>query len=372
MSRDFVVIHVEWGRHWSGGTQQVSLLLEGLRQRGVNGYLVCQKGSMMAERMQSKLPTKTFNLRGEHDLFAWRSFAEWLRVFRDRQISLNHNLLVHVHSRKGAFPTLLIARLLKLPTILHWRVAAPLNMPVKRLADAVIAISEAARNFAIKAGMMPEQVFLVRSAIRVREFECPDREIPKDFRRQWGIPETAFVVAETARMAAGKGHDVILKAVANLPATERPVVLMVGNGPEWKNLHQLAQNLGISETVCFTGFLDDVRVSLWASDIFVHVPNFFPEGVSVAILEAMAAGLPVVASKVGGIPEVVRDGETGLLVPPNDPKALAEALTNLRQDKTLCKQLGRQAQSWAREHHDAHQLPDQVLRVYNQVIAEKP
>jgi len=371
MPEEFIVIHVEWGRHWSGGTQQVTLLLEGLAQRGISNYLVCQEGSMIAERVRGRVPLKTFNLRGEHDLRTWWDFARWLKVFRERQSSLNHALVVHVHSRRGAFPTLFIARRLKLPTVLHWRVAAPLNMPVKRLADAVIAISEAARNYALKAGMPSERVYLVRSAILVGNFLRPNEEVALDFRRQWDIPENAFVVTETARMASGKGHDVILKAVAELPRSERPMVLMVGNGPEWKNLQRLAQDLGVGESVCFTGFLDDVRLALWASDVFAHVPNFFPEGVSVAVLEAMAAGLPVIASKVGGIPEVVRDGETGLLVPPNDHKALAEAILTLKRDGELRKKLAERAQVWAKENHDAESMPAQIEAIYRQVLHEE-
>ncbi|MCS7187474.1 MAG: hypothetical protein RMK89_11050, partial [Armatimonadota bacterium] len=90
MPEEFVIVHTEWGRRWSGGTKQVALLLEGLAQRGVKSYLVCQEGSMIAERMQGKVPLKTFNLRGEHDLRTWLDFARWLKVFWERQSSLNH------------------------------------------------------------------------------------------------------------------------------------------------------------------------------------------------------------------------------------------------------------------------------------------
>jgi len=98
MPEEFIVIHTEWGRHWSGGTQQVALLLEGLAQRGINNYLVCQEGSMIAERILGKVPLKTFNLRGEHDLKTWWEFARWLKVFGERQSSLNCAILVHVQS----------------------------------------------------------------------------------------------------------------------------------------------------------------------------------------------------------------------------------------------------------------------------------
>ena len=366
------MVHTEWGRHWSGGTQQVALLLEGLAQRGIRGCLVCQEGSMLAERMQGKVALKTFNLRGEHDLFTWRKFAQWLKVFKERQESLGHKLLVHVHSRKGALPTLLIARCMKLPTILHWRVAAPIRLPIRLLADAVIAISEAARVHACKAGMPTERIFLIQSAIHTEKFAPPNKDTRLECRKWWGVEGSEFVVTSTGRMAPGKGHEVLLKAISQLSSDDRPIAILAGNGPEWEKLQQLACELRIRDFVHFVGFQNDIRPVLWAADVFVHVPTYFPEGVSVAVLEAMAAGLPVIATPVGGIPEVVRDGETGLLVPPNDHKALAEAILKLRQDEGLRTELGKQAQKWAQENHDVRQLPERVIQVYNQVTATSP
>ncbi len=369
MPEEFIVIHTEWGRHWSGGTQQVALLLEGLAQRGINNYLVCQEGSMIAERMHGKVPLKTFNLRGEHDLKTWWDFARWLKVFWERQSSLNHILLVHVHSRRGALPTLFIAWRLKLPTVLHWRVAAPMRFPLK-FVDAVIAVSDAAAQQVLKSGLPPEKVTVVRSSIDTRFFE-PTDGAKEQMRAHLGLKGNEFVIAAAGRLVKGKGYDVLLRAISQLSPADRPILLLAGDGSERQSLENLSTQLGISEWTKFLGFQTDVRPILWAADAFVHVPTNFPEGTPNAILEAMAAGLPVIASKVGGIPEVVRDGETGLIIPPNDPKALAEALNNLRQDKTLSERLGRQAQAWAREHHDVHQLPERVLQVYNQVMVRK-
>lgn len=362
-----IVIHVEWGRHWSGGTQQVALLLDGLIQHSVESCLVCQEGSMLAERMQGKVTLKTFNLRGEHDLFTWRKFAQWLKVFKERQESLGHKLLVHVHSRKGALPTLLIAKMLKLKTVLHWRVAAPVRFPLK-FVDAVLTDADAAAQQVVRRGFPPERVTVLRCSIDTKIFE-PFDGARTQMRNHLGLKEDGFIIAGMGRLVKGKGYEVLLKSLAELAPSDRPTLLLAGDGGERQKLEDLATGLGIAQQVKFLGFQSDVRPILWASDIFVHVPTTFPEGMPNAILEAMAAGLPVIATPVGGIPEVVRDGENGLLVPTNDHKALAEAILKLRQDEALRVELGKQAQKWVQEHHDVRQLPERVIQVYSRVMA---
>lgn len=362
MPSRFAIVHVEWGRHWSGGTRQVASLLEGLAQRGIGSCLVCQEGSELAERMQGKIALKTFNLRGEHDLLAWWEFARWLSAFKREQKTMEKTLLVHVHSRRGAFPTLLIARLLKLSTILHWRVAAPIRFPIK-FADIVIAISEAAARQALKSGYPPEKVIIVRSGIDTGFFE-PFDGARKQMRDRLGLEEKEFVVVAVGRLIKGKGQDLLLRSIANLEPSTRPTLLLVGDGDERKQLEKLAVELGVEQKVKFLGFQKDIRSILWAADVFVHSPTTFPEGLSVAILEAMAAGLPVIATPVGGIPEIVRHGETGWLVPPNDATALAEALKCLWSDPLLRQQLGKTAQAHVREHHDINTLVERTSQVY--------
>ncbi len=367
MAAPISVVHAEWGRHWSGGTKQVALLIEGLAQQEVDNLLVCPEGSAIAERMNGRVRMKPFRLRGEHDVPAWWRLASWLRNYC-QQRDVSSRLLLHVHSRRGALPTLLIGRWLQLPTILHWRVAAPLPPLTKRLVDAVIAISEAAAAQARRAGVPEEQIHLVYSAIDPTNF-FPPPEAKQQARQQFGLSKDAFVVAAAGRLVAGKGFDVLINGVALLPLKDRPIVLLAGDGEERTKLAQLAATLGLSEQVCFCGFLPDVRPVLWAADVFVHVPTSFPEGLSVAILEAMAAGLPVIGSSVGGIPELVRHEQTGLLVPPNEPEALAVALAKLRNDRALRDALGQQAQQWVRTHHDIAQLPLRVRRIYEKVCA---
>ena len=240
---------------------------------------------------------------------------------------------------------------------------------VAHLAHFVIAVSQAAAEKAHQAGIPQDRIAVIRSVVESERF-APPPDARRWAREQLGLPADAFAVVGVGRMVAGKGFEELLEAVALMSSDERPFLLLAGEGPLRVSLEQEAAQRRINEWVRFLGFQADVRPILWAADVFTHVPTTFPEGTPNAILEAMAAGLPVISTPIGGIPEVVREGETGLLVPPNDPEALAEAILKLRQDEALRSELGKGAQKWVQEHHDVRQLPEKVIQVYNRVTAE--
>jgi glycosyltransferase involved in cell wall biosynthesis len=285
--------------------------------------------------MMAGVPVVTFPLRGEHSLPTWWRFARWLCERR----RITPSLIVHAHSRRGALPTLLIARWLKLPTILHWRVAAPLPRWLVPLADQVIAVSEASARAAMQAGIATDRIAVVRSAIEPDHF-TPHRDARQQERIRWGLAKHAFVVAGVGRLVAGKGYEVVLDALAAMNENERPILLLAGDGPLGPSLEQMVDRWRLGLWVRFVGFQDDVRAVLWAADAFVHVPTHFPEGTPNAILEAMAACLPVIATPVGGTGEIVEPDRTGLLVPPGDTVALVEALRRLRADPAERHRLG--------------------------------
>lgn len=294
MGNRLAVIHVEWGRHWSGGTNQVLLLMRGLQERGVQGQLVCATKSAIAQRAaEQQIPVVSFPLRGEHDLPTWLRFALWLKSFALLS-------LLHVHSRKGMLPTLLIARWLKLPTVMHWRVAAPMPRPLAWLAQFVITNSQAAAQVAHQVGVPKERTAVIRSVVESDRF-APPSEAKGRSREQWELPLDAFVIASLGRMVAGKGYGTLLEAVALIPPEERPYLLVAGDGPLRETLERKMAQRRLGKWVRFLGFQPDVRSVLWAADGLVHVPTRFPEGTPNALLEAMAAGLFVVATPVGGI-----------------------------------------------------------------------
>lgn len=164
-------------------------------------------------------------------------------------------------------------------------------------------------------------------------------------RQELGLSPTSTVISMVARLSPEKGHKILLEAVAQVqPHLTRQIeVLVVGTGPLLNDLKNYARELGLEEVVKFTGRLDNqkVRQILPICDI-ITLPSEI-EGLPYAITEAMSLSKPVIASRVGGIPEQIIDGETGLLIPPHNPSVLAEALWRLVENPELACQMGQQA-----------------------------
>jgi glycosyltransferase involved in cell wall biosynthesis len=181
-----------------------------------------------------------------------------------------------------------------------------------------------------------------------------------------GVPDGAFVVGIVARLAAVKDHATLFHAVASLmPSIPNIHVVMVGDGPERARLEALAASLGMTSIVHFAGQraqapnlhgLFDVSVLCSTSEAF---PN--------SILEAMAASRAVVATDVGGTPDAVREGRTGLLVPPSDPSRLAWAISRLYEDPSLRVKLGTAARASAQAGYSADSVLPQLEQLYQRL-----
>ncbi|MDQ3964085.1 MAG: glycosyltransferase [Actinomycetota bacterium] len=202
----------------------------------------------------------------------------------------------------------------------------------------------------------------VRSFLR-KEYKYP-AELVTTIQNGWaGTPLVRRSAHEptlvcVARLRRQKGHEVLLQAfrrvVGHLPDAQ---LVLVGDGPERANITGTAASLGVTKNVKFLGEVADVWPVLARSDVFVLASSYEPLGI--AILEAMAAGVPVVASAVGGIPELVKDGVTGYLVPPHDEQRLAEAILKLLASKSLRERMGHAAEESA-----AGQSMERMLRAY--------
>src|SRR5207244_12000408 len=160
-----------------------------------------------------------------------------------------------------------------------------------------------------------------------------------------------------------KGYDVLLHALSALPDA---ALVLVGDGPERRALEALASSLGLDERVLFAGWQAQPRRYLTTVDVFA-LPSRF-EGFPLAVVEAMLAELPVVASDVGSVPEAVREGETGLLVPPDDPARLAAALRRLPAEPPLRLRLGEQGRALALERFTAAAMARSFERLYEEIL----
>lgn len=237
---------------------------------------------------------------------------------------------------------------------------------LRRRAAAHICVSWAvAEHLVVRCGVRGDAVRVVKNAVELERFaNLPGRA---EARRRLGLPQEEALIGCVARLDVQKGIDYLLQALARLRGSGVPVRLaLVGGGPLRQRLERRARVLGIAGAVVFAGEVPDVVPWLAAFDVFA-LPSLW-EGMPLALGEAMAAGLPVVATAVSGTPEMVKDGENGLLVPPRDPVALAEALRRLVTDEELARRLGAEARGWAASALDPGGMAEGILRVYGDVL----
>lgn len=357
------IVHVEAGMHLYGGAQQVLYLLEGLRGRGCDNLLVCPPGSAIARAATERgHAVEELPLRGDADLgFAPRLYR-LLRRYRPD--------LVHLHSRRGADVLGgVAARLARTPCILSRRVDNPESAAwarVKyRLYDRVITISEGIRHVLLAEGVAPERVVCVPSAVDPAPYE---HVCERDwFRAEFGLPPAARVLGVIAQLIPRKGHRHLLAALPPLLQCYPELrILFFGQGPLHAELAALIDAPPFKGRIQLAGFRTDLPRLLPCLYGVVHPAEM--EGLGVSLLQAAAAGVPIVASRAGGIPEVVRDNDNGLLVPAGDPPALALALDRLLADPAHAAELGRRGRLLVHEAFSVDRMVEGNRRVYAAVL----
>jgi len=209
-----------------------------------------------------------------------------------------------------------------------------------RLCSAMVAVSEQIRAYAIaREGAQAKKLFVIENGIEPLRVDQLSDATRIGLRAEIDVPSGAALLLTVGRLTVQKGHATLLEAIARLKTSEPPhVFVFAGDGQLRTELEQKAQHLGIAEQVRFLGVRGDVNELLLAADIFVQ-PSV-SEGLSLALLEALLAGLPVLATQVEGVVNVVEDGVSALLVPPKDPVALAHAIERLTKERDLRKSLG--------------------------------
>jgi glycosyltransferase involved in cell wall biosynthesis len=227
-------------------------------------------------------------------------------------------------------------------------------------ADAILAISLGVRDALLRSGVAADRIRVVPSGIDLTPFETPwDRAA---IRAALGVPPDAVLVLQVAALAPHKSQTDLLKAASLLQARVPFLEIWIaGEGPLRDALEREHASLRLDDRVRFLGFREDVPDLLRAADLFCL--SSYLEGMGTSILDAMAAGLPVVATRVGGIPEAVQDGVTGLLVPARSPEALARAIADLAGDPARRKEMGERARDRVRDF-SADRTAERTRAVY--------
>jgi glycosyltransferase involved in cell wall biosynthesis len=234
---------------------------------------------------------------------------------------------------------------------------------------ALIAVSPQVRDDLVALGVARRERFVViRLGIQLDERVTPGQNGRGDSRRYLGIPGDRFAVGWIGRMTAVKRTDDVLVAFKRLRELGVDAVLcMVGDGPDRVLLEQRAHDLGIARETVFLGYQEDVAPFYAAFDALV-LPSS-NEGTPVSVIEALAAELPVVATRVGGVPDVVRDGEDGFLVEAGATGDLADRLAQLARDPALRARMGKQGRDRVLPRYAVERLVDDVDELYRSLLS---
>jgi glycosyltransferase involved in cell wall biosynthesis len=358
-SRLLKILHIDPERNWGGGEAQVLGLLTYLFERGHHNDLLTYPGSRLFQQSQA-LGVRTFPLIVRNDL-------DLRPLPRIRQlIRAEHYDIIHFHTKRAhtfslwlshgsATPKYVVTRRMDYPETNNWYTRCLYNRKV----DGVVAISRKILELLVQAGVEPEKIRLIHSGIEPRRFGSAVSDC--------GVQSEEIVVGMAAVLEERKGHRFLLEAARRLKAQGcRIKYHLAGEGSLRKSLQDMAGRMGLKEDVQFLGFVTDMPAFLSKIDIFV-LPSVF-EGLGVSVLEAMAAGKAVIASRVGGLTELVMDGVTGLLVGTGDAEGLASAILKLADDRALIGEMGRKGRERVNERFTMEQMAKQNEDYYYDLL----
>jgi len=281
--------------------------------------------------------------------------------------------IVHTHLFKSDFHGRLAARLCRVPVIVStahnvdsWARRRPLGYLyglTARLADRVIAVSDEVRDFQIRhTNTPPVKIVTINNGVNVGMFEN-QIEKGRAVREELGLHKDAPVIGIVGRLERQKDHNTFLEAAANIKQMlPEARFLIVGDGSLREELISRARDLDLLPTVIFCGIRKDMPAVLGAIDLLVFSSRW--EGLPVALLEGMASGLPIVSTAVGGIPGVVLENESALLVPPENPEELAKACVFMLQNKELADKFGRAGRRRAFEKYSMQAMISYTVELY--------
>ena len=369
------ICHVMSADLWAGAEVQVATMAAyQARQSGVSvSAVLFNDGPLARELRRLGVPVTIID---ETRTGALGIVSGLTRFFREHRIDL-----VHTHRYKDSVLGALAAKLVGVPHVVRtvhglrepmagwsavkFRVYEALDRAMLLFfADLVIAVSRGMADTLRQSGYRPTSLTQIHNGIDLSAI-APRRR-PDQVRREFGIPPQALVIGTAGRLSPVKGHAALLRA-ARLIQEHQPdaIFLIVGGGPLADQLHGQAVRLGIASACVFPGAREDVHDLIAAMDIFV-LPSL-SEGIPMAMLEAMALGKPVVASAVGGVPEVVQDQVNGRLVPPGDEQRLADACVQLARDHASAQMLGVRARRTVEERFSHEQSGRALIAAYRSV-----
>ena len=341
------VLHVDSAHDWRGGQAQIRALIEGLARRGHTQWLAAPEGPLAQHVRALGVEDFRFAPRSDLDLGAALALAARAKSLAPDVVHL-HSARAHATgwwAARRANAACVVARRVDFAVATNALSVLKYRLPV----DAFVTVSQGIADVLHAAGIPAAKVRVIHSGIAVEAMahavdQARGERRGESLRTAWGVPAGAPLVGMIAALAPHKDHVTFLDAARGVLAL-RPDAWFVcaGDGPSRDAVRAEAESPDLAGRVKLPGFVDDVPAVLAALDVFVL--SSYLEGLGTSVLDAQAAGVPVVATWVGGIPEMIEPEVTGLLVPPRDPAALAAGIVRVLDEPGTARMRAGQARS---------------------------
>ena len=371
------VLHIIFGGDVGGGARYLLHLTEGFDNNKYKlSFIFPRRTNFVRELEKRNFTTLVVNMESKFNI---RTIFQIKNYIRTNQIQI-----VHTHGARASFYGRIAAKLAKAPIIITTVHASLYGYPVNRLkkiiyiyldklttrfCDKIICVSNAlADDLMRKTKINANKLTVIHNGIDFNKFnQIKDSSY---LFKEFNITDENKTIGIIGRIAYEKGHAYFLKAIVEvIKVFPKLKCLIVGEGPLKREVEELSKELGILQNCIFTGVRYDIPEIL--SILNVLVLSSLAEGLPTVILEAMAARCPVVATRVGGIPELIKDNKTGLLVEPKDFLALAEAIINLLQDNKKAKEMAYTSRHVAEDNFTVEQMIKRTEGVYEEFIKKK-
>lgn len=361
--KSFSILHTEASLGWGGQERRILVEALAMRQRGHRLAFACDhRGELYRRALQQGFPVTPLIFGGRHNLKAW--------VRLRRLLSANPPDILNTHSSLDSWVGSLAWRSLRTRPLLvrtrHLSTRVKNNWPTRWLYQnpaAIITTGQVTKALLMeRLGVPARRIFSIPTGVELKEFVPQDKN--RELLSQIKIPTDAFIFGSVAVLRSWKGHLYLLEAFKKLVADGvRAFLLLVGEGPYRVVIEEKIAQLGVQPWVRLAGFRDQVAPWFALMDVVV-LASYANEGVPQSLLQALAMARPVVGTMVGGIPEVIIEAETGLLVPPRDPQALARVMDRLMADTEYRQNLGRRGRELVVERFSIEQMAAEIEAVY--------
>jgi len=361
------ILHTEWSDGWGGQEHRIYHEMRGLVARGHEVTLVTRPQCRIREKAAAAgIPVVTLPMRKALD---FGSIVALRRLLRENNVEV-----VNTHSGVDSWIGGLAAKLARTPVLLRTR---HLNIPLRRnwlnfvhyLPDRIITCGETMRRQLIESSGFPEaRLVSIATGIDFAEFE--PRRPRREVRQALGLCEVEVMILMVGILRTVKGHDTALQAFQILSSKFPDAALVLaGDGPLLPAMEQLAHTLGIAKRVRFLGFRNDIPDLMGAADVLLLTSR--SEGVPQTVTQALGLGLPVVATSVGGVSELVQSEQSGLLIPPGDPDAAADAVRRIIGDPGMAERFRAAGRVRVRQNFSLQAMLDKTERVCLELLETK-